>query len=569
MLREGAVVNDRYEVLSLLGEGGLAQVWRVRHLELGSEHALKVLIFRRQRLADRLLLEGRIQAQLKHPNVVAVTDVLRFDGQVGLLMEFVDGVSLDHYLDRKGQLDLDAALDLFASVLAGVRAAHSAGVLHRDLKPANILLARGPTGVVPKVADFGIAKVVEGETDLHATRVGAMMGTPAYLAPEQASDASGIDQRADIFALGAILYEVLTGVRAFPNAEPGHPETMVAASLSQQRAGLPEHVVRATHRAMAVAPDDRYASIDAFAAELYRDHPRLVQRVVGQGEALPAPLSLSLPSKTPATTPRETPTALPAPPTSQTLVAPSDEAEPTTRWILGAAAALFGLVGVALWLGSGGPPAQVVQAPQELLTTPSPSPTPSAAPAGSELVTSPAAVATPTVTPPPTQPTPVSGAKAPSTPAPAVASPVPTPNEPAPATPPIVTATPAPTDDALAIVTAPTPTPRPTPTAPTTPASLPEVRGVWNGSAAGKPVRLHVVSQDGARLSGELVFTLGPTQRSHALIGSISADGTLSMSEVEGTLLVRARISGRTLTGTYQRGGDGKPQDWSAKWESR
>jgi len=202
MLSPGDRVAERYEVEELIGQGGLAEVYRVRHIDLGGVHALKLLTWRRKSLAERLLLEGRIQAQLRHPNVVGVTDVIRHEGRFGLLMEYVDCVPLDAFIAEHGGLGLDEALHLFAMVMSGMTAAHDAGVLHRDLKPANILLARQGGGWVPKVTDFGIAKVVAEDVEAnHSTASGAMMGTPGYMAPEQVIDAADVDERADVFAL--------------------------------------------------------------------------------------------------------------------------------------------------------------------------------------------------------------------------------------------------------------------------------------------------------------------------------------------------------------------------------
>jgi serine/threonine protein kinase len=569
MLREGSIVNERYQVIDLLGEGGLAQVWRVRHVDLGSEHALKVLIFRRARLAERLLLEGRIQAQLKHPNIVTVTDVVRFDGQVGLLMEYIDGVSLDAYLTRRGQLELEQGLELFASVLAGVRAAHLAGVLHRDLKPANILLARGPRGIVPKVADFGIAKVLEAETDLHATRVGAMMGTPGYLAPEQASDASTVDQRADIFALGAILYEALSGARAFPYAEPGAPETMIAEPLATVRGDLPEAIVQAVHRAMSVNASDRYPSIDAFAADLFADRPALLQHVIGTDVSMPLALALSLPSASPSSPPPvgETLAPLPADATQAAEVPAPKTVDETSSWTRFAVVALAALLLVAAWIGMREPgpvapiepavqaPAEVAPPPQPLAEPlPVPAPTP-ATPAATPAPATPGAARTPAVA-------------SPSTP---VAAPTPTPTGALPAP---VPAAPAPAgDDAVAVIEpsprAATPAPAraatPTPAAP----SVPSVRGVWSGDAEGKPIRLRILEQTGSTVRAEFIFLLGPTQRSHIMLGTVTADGTLNLQESEGTLMVQARLRDGAATGTYQRGTTGRPLAWTASWTSR
>jgi len=215
MLSPGQTI-DRYTVDSVIGHGGTAVVYLVRHNQLGSQHALKVLSLSSGAIRKRLLREGRVQAALQHTNIVSVTDVLDVGGNPGLLMEHIDGPALDQAM-RRYKIGLRDALILFRGIVAGVRAAHREGLVHRDLKPANVLLFRSPEGFVPKVTDFGLAKVVVGRgSELGQTRQGIAMGTPAYMAPEQIHDARAVDQRADIFSLGCLLYELTTRSRAFP-----------------------------------------------------------------------------------------------------------------------------------------------------------------------------------------------------------------------------------------------------------------------------------------------------------------------------------------------------------------
>jgi serine/threonine protein kinase len=213
-LEPGAQV-ERYIVDELIGDGGTASVYRVHHAELGTPYALKVLNLLSPGIRRRTLQEGRVQARLNHRNIVAVYDTFEVDGAPGLLMELIDGPSLDTALQRV-RLKLDQAEVLFRAILEGVRQAHNFGLVHRDLKPANVLLARTNSGLVPKVTDFGIAKMTETENVGH-TRAGVAMGTPQYMAPEQIRDARSVDRRADIFSLGCILYELVTGQRAFPD----------------------------------------------------------------------------------------------------------------------------------------------------------------------------------------------------------------------------------------------------------------------------------------------------------------------------------------------------------------
>ena len=207
---------DRYCVEAELGAGGMATVYRVRHLTLGSLHALKVLKVQSASIRQRLVQEGRVQATLRHPNIVAVTDVIDVDGAPGLVMEFIDGPSLEGWLEHN-RPPVAQAEAIFRGILAGVARAHRQGLVHRDLKPGNVLLdSSGDDGIVPKVADFGLAKILDDEEGFGSqTRSGIAMGTPAYMAPEQVRSAKNVDQRADIFALGCILYELAGGDRPF------------------------------------------------------------------------------------------------------------------------------------------------------------------------------------------------------------------------------------------------------------------------------------------------------------------------------------------------------------------
>lgn len=218
MLYVGATL-ERYVVREQLGQGGAAVVYRVEHETLHTQHALKVLTVQSKGLRERLVREGRVQAQLDHPNAVTVRDVLDVDGAPALLMDFVDGPNLEDWLDEQ-PTDVPSLLRLFRGIVEGVRAAHEQGLIHRDLKPANVLLQATPEGLRPMVADFGLAKaIVDGSPDQGATRSGTAMGTPAYMSPEQIRDSSTVDYRADIWALGCILYTMLTRTEPFQGAD--------------------------------------------------------------------------------------------------------------------------------------------------------------------------------------------------------------------------------------------------------------------------------------------------------------------------------------------------------------
>ncbi len=199
---------DRYRVERVLGRGGQATVYQVRHQDLDVVRALKVLDATDATTRARLYAEGRILARLRHPNLVGVLDVLRVGDAPALVLEFVGGGSLQDRL-AAGPLPLPEVARVFRAVLDGTEAAHAAGVVHRDLKPANVLLDDAEDPPVPRLADFGVAR--SDEPDAHLTRTGTGLGSPAYMAPEQARSAREVDARADVWSLGALLYALLAG----------------------------------------------------------------------------------------------------------------------------------------------------------------------------------------------------------------------------------------------------------------------------------------------------------------------------------------------------------------------
>ncbi|MEO0603365.1 MAG: protein kinase, partial [Myxococcota bacterium] len=218
---------DRYEAVRRLGRGSTADVWEVRDVQLGSRHALKVLRRVSASLRRRLLNEGTAQASLHHPNLVPVRTVLEVDGLPALLMPLVTGPSLGRQLKR-GRLRPRDALALFFGIVEGVAFAHARGFVHRDLKPDNVLLDPRFGVAIPRVTDFGLVKEVAIE--LPEDR-GAMVGTPRYAAPEQFLDSSQVDARADVFSLGVLLVELMTGAHPFPQTS--------VLDLVRGRAGAP------------------------------------------------------------------------------------------------------------------------------------------------------------------------------------------------------------------------------------------------------------------------------------------------------------------------------------------
>ena len=251
----------RYRVRHVLGEGGIAVVYRVEHLQLNSEHALKVVAVPSRSLLERLLDEGRAQARVRHRNVVSVIDVIEVDGCPGLVMELVEGPTLEALI-YDVWLDLPTIDGIGRALLRGIEAAHGVSVVHRDLKPANILVTEEDGELVPKITDFGLAKDLQSEVS--RTHTGAFMGTPNYMAPEQVRDARGVDGRADLWAVGAVLYELIARRRAFEAPDMLQIFNRVAAgerpSLEEERPDVPERMVRAIEAALTVDRDARVAT---------------------------------------------------------------------------------------------------------------------------------------------------------------------------------------------------------------------------------------------------------------------------------------------------------------------
>jgi serine/threonine protein kinase len=226
---------DRFIVEGVLGEGGMAVVYKVRHATLGTHYALKVLSTNDRDLRRRLLREGRIQALMRHPNLVAVHDVISVNDAPALVMDYIPGPPLNVFL-KVHKLTVDQGVAIARGITAGMSLVHDAGLIHRDLKPGNVLLDIHPTGLVPRVTDFGIGKI-QGERR-SSTKSGITLGTPRYMAPEQITDAKTVDQRADIFSIGVVLYETVCGQKAFA----GNSAQDVFQAILHGRFPRPSHV---------------------------------------------------------------------------------------------------------------------------------------------------------------------------------------------------------------------------------------------------------------------------------------------------------------------------------------
>jgi serine/threonine protein kinase len=217
----GSKLGDggRYEVIEQIGEGGMGEVFLVEDHRLHKRMVIKRLhpqYANNERVRTRFRNEALIQAKLDHPHIVRAVDLLESEDLFGIIIEYVDGPSLEEHLAQEGALSAQRAVAILDPVARAVDYAHANGVVHRDLKPGNILLDRSKGYEVPKVTDFGIAKLVDDKRG--ATRAGSILGTVAYMSPEQIRGELDVDFRTDIYALGAVVYQLLSGELPFGDA---------------------------------------------------------------------------------------------------------------------------------------------------------------------------------------------------------------------------------------------------------------------------------------------------------------------------------------------------------------
>lgn len=276
----GRCLNETYLLEGVLGEGGVGRVYRARHARIKTKcYALKVLHPEHgkdpQQLA-RFQQEAEAAATLSHPNVVGVFDVGRTeDGYSYLACELLSGLDLDAYLETRGRLKVHAAVSVALQICDALSTAHSQNIVHRDLKPQNVFLLYGDDGTLParptvKLLDFGLSRFLD-HADTQLTKTGTVMGTPAFMAPEQATGNRG-DHRVDVYGIGVILYASLTGQPPF--LEETLPAMLVAVMTEQAPRPtklvpeIPEALELLIQKAMAKDPDDRYQSVAEMRAIL-------------------------------------------------------------------------------------------------------------------------------------------------------------------------------------------------------------------------------------------------------------------------------------------------------------
>ena len=295
----GRVVG-KYRILGQLGEGGMGIVYRAAHVVLGSPAAVKVLLPQFTKdpvVVDRFFQEAKAASGIRHAGIVEVFDYGRLpNGQAYIAMELLRGEDLASFLARHGKLGAPLATQIAMQVLSALDATHMVGVIHRDLKPDNIYLVRdtgAPGAIRVKVLDFGIAKLVGNaagaqRTPRPKTKGGAILGTPAYMAPEQCRGGVELDARADLYAVGCILFELLTGRPPFVSAGDGEIMAMhiyePPPRLSNLEPGLPVELDALVAKLLTKAPADRIPSAAYALATLERAAiPPLVGEIVLPG----------------------------------------------------------------------------------------------------------------------------------------------------------------------------------------------------------------------------------------------------------------------------------------------
>jgi serine/threonine-protein kinase len=269
-----------FRIIKQLGQGGMGAVYLAEHLLIGRKVAIKVLLpefSSSPEMFTRFFNEARSTAQIHHPGLLDLFDFGYQDGQAYIVMEYLNGESLRDRIRRSGKLSFDLAIGVSRQLASAVGAAHALGVIHRDLKPENIFLladAEVAAGLRAKVLDFGLAKLATESLSGCETKTGKILGTPLYMSPEQCKSARKVDHRADIYSLGCIMYEMVTGYPPFSGA--GLAEIIAAqitempVSPRQSEPTLPPSLEAIILKALAKVPEERQQSMDELKQELDR-----------------------------------------------------------------------------------------------------------------------------------------------------------------------------------------------------------------------------------------------------------------------------------------------------------
>jgi hypothetical protein len=306
---KGALIGGRYRLEQSIGSGGMGEVFRAEDTLLGRAVAVKLVhpveARRRAEATESFLREARIAAAIAHPNVVRMLDFgVQQQSTPYMVMELLSGETLAASLDRGASMPIGFVFELIERVLDGLKAAHVAGVIHRDLKPENIFLTQERDGLNPKLLDFGIAKNLDATGMARVTTAhGQIVGTPAYMSPEQARGVKAIDQRTDVYSMGVVIYELLSSELPFFSENPGDLLVMIMTAherpLAERVRDLPPELSEFVQRAMAKNPASRFRNagemLDAFrtaTAHSQRDQTWQGARATRQpGQASHLPLS--------------------------------------------------------------------------------------------------------------------------------------------------------------------------------------------------------------------------------------------------------------------------------------
>jgi serine/threonine-protein kinase len=304
----GVVLAGTYRIVRVLGEGGMARLFLAEHVRLEGRYAVKVIhedLAKDPALLARFEREARAAARIQSPHVLGVIDVVRTaDQRPCIVAELLEGEDLQAYLDRiGGKAALEMAIPIVRQVCRALDAAHQRGVVHRDLKPSNVFLCRQAAGEpLVKVLDFGVAKLAGDRPGAELTRTGVVVGTPAYMAPEQAQRASEAGPLADVYAVGALLYRMLTGEPPYGHDPPVsafvlllHEDPMRPREID---ASIPEGVESVIQHAMARDPAVRPRSVLELDAELaaFDAGPSTALAPAGRAEAIARSARLARPA---------------------------------------------------------------------------------------------------------------------------------------------------------------------------------------------------------------------------------------------------------------------------------
>ncbi|HSN84704.1 MAG TPA: serine/threonine-protein kinase [Polyangiales bacterium] len=345
----GATLGGLYQVERLIGIGGMGRVYQATHVHLGKAYAVKVLAEARAAKPDateRFLREARAATKIEHDHIVEVVNCDRdTEGRLFIVMELLRGESLADRLER-GPLPLGEAIEIARQTGEALQAAHDAGIVHRDLKPENIFITQRHGKDFIKVLDFGISKIkTPDHGDPKLTATDQIVGTPLYISPELARGVAAVDHRTDVYALGVILYEMITGTPPFSgqnhfqllykhgNESPEPP------SRRNQKRDIPAHVEAAILRALEKDPENRFGSMRALTTALEGPTvprrartigiPLLAGAVVAAAAFVLWPASAPAPAPAPVGQELATPVPSPPPPVTQKSADPAEPSEPT------------------------------------------------------------------------------------------------------------------------------------------------------------------------------------------------------------------------------------------------